>query len=121
MGYSELSDGRWVWTDDLIHYVEHHYIDLPMSFLRYIESKDFSVNISLDLKRELILDRELFDSKMRGSENITRSSIKWRQWLEFKSKSVDENTVKHLAENIKPFKLEKKIIPKGFKLPDSWS
>lgn len=32
LGCSELSDGKWVWADDLIHYVRHHYIDLPVVF-----------------------------------------------------------------------------------------
>jgi len=121
MGCSELSDGRWVWTDDLVHYVKYHYIDLPVSFLSYVEFQNFSMNIAVELKKDLVLEKELFAKELRGNENIIRSREKWKQWLELKSKSVSENIVKRLAENIKPFKLDKKNIPKGFKLPGSWS
>ena len=42
-GPSLLSDGNWVWREDLAHYVERYQIGLPSEFLQHAQRKGNSV------------------------------------------------------------------------------
>lgn len=39
MGDAELTDGKWVWPQDLSHYVRDHNVRLPDEFVEYVRSK----------------------------------------------------------------------------------
>ncbi|GAA1126516.1 YrhB domain-containing protein [Kitasatospora arboriphila] len=37
-----LTDGTWFWYADLVHYVEHHHVQLPPSFLAHARANDWT-------------------------------------------------------------------------------
>jgi hypothetical protein len=39
MGCRELTDGYWVWPEDLSHYVRDHGVIVPLEFIRHVESR----------------------------------------------------------------------------------
>lgn len=45
MGHAELTDGAWVWPQDLSHYVRDHNVRLPDSFIERIRTKPKPVDI----------------------------------------------------------------------------
>jgi hypothetical protein len=53
-----LTDGRWVWPSDLIHYVEHHRVLLPQEFeeraLKTGKVPDLILDLDLEPIREAL-------------------------------------------------------------------
>lgn len=43
MGYSDLSDGEWVWPFGLAHYLEAHSVTLPAQFVEHVRSRNFTI------------------------------------------------------------------------------
>jgi len=37
------TDGEWIWTDEMIYYLENYSILPPQAFLDHIQSKDYQV------------------------------------------------------------------------------
>jgi hypothetical protein len=44
MGSREFTDGRWVWPEGLVHYVEGHSIGLPEEFLAHAAARSFALS-----------------------------------------------------------------------------
>lgn len=42
-GSSLLSDGTWLWRQDLAHYVETYHVELPDAFLEFVRRGGFSI------------------------------------------------------------------------------
>lgn len=42
-GKSEITDGMWVWTQDVIYYIENYNIGLPDEFLIHMEKNNYKV------------------------------------------------------------------------------
>lgn len=59
-GPTTLTDGEWLWRDDLAHYVSRHHVRIPDDFLRAIRDRRYAVP-DLD---ETTLD-ELADEAVR--------------------------------------------------------
>ncbi|MGW5118131.1 hypothetical protein ACWEQ8_22260 [Streptomyces noursei] len=62
-GSSVLTDGRFVWREDLAAYVDHYSLSLPDSFLDYIRENNFKVP---NVARENILDVSLSVGRLLG-------------------------------------------------------
>ncbi|GAA2677453.1 hypothetical protein GCM10009864_56370 [Streptomyces lunalinharesii] len=62
-GSSILTDGRFVWREDLATYVDHYSLSLPDSFLDCIRENDFKVP---SVAHEHILDVSLSVGRLLG-------------------------------------------------------
>jgi hypothetical protein len=38
-----LTDGEWLWRDDLAHYVERHHVRLPEDFLESVRANGYQI------------------------------------------------------------------------------
>lgn len=119
LGCSELSDGRWIWTDDLIHYVETHDIDLPPEFVEYIIDRNYQFNPSDELSDALIQLHEAF-RRHPPSVELTYSNQVWSKWVKAKQSEVNEATIEKLKKSIH-IPERKDIEPQSsLDLPDNW-
>ena len=51
-----LTDGQWMWPDDLAHYVETYHVCMPEAFVRHAEESGWTIPQDLDVE---CLGREL--------------------------------------------------------------
>jgi len=43
IGSKEFTDGKFVWPESLVHYIEVHNVGLPEEFLQFVEGRNFKV------------------------------------------------------------------------------
>jgi|TARA_Y100000296_G_C5133978_1_gene237151 hypothetical protein len=120
LGSGELTDGHWVWTEDIIHYTKFHNIALPKIFLDHLIDNDFSLIIPDDIRDRLIKEREEYQDNLRFSEELVFSKADWTGWLDGMEGSVDEKIINDLVSSIIPFREKEESFPVDIKLPDSW-
>lgn len=115
MGHHELSDGEWIWTDDIVHYIECHNIDLPREFVEHIGSMDFIVSVSKEIEYELNKFARDFDVSP-PSVNIKYIDSVWVEWIEEKRLSVNSEKIEKLKKSICKFNNMKN----NPSIPDEW-
>ena len=43
-GYTDFTDGKWIWPEGLAHYIEEHNVRLPDKFVNHMRSKGFTID-----------------------------------------------------------------------------
>ena len=64
--YHIMTDGSWVWPQDLAYYVENYHVMLPEEFLREMRSNDW-VSPLLSKARILDIENEMMEEKFGGA------------------------------------------------------
>jgi len=113
LGAIEYTDGEWVWSSELIYYVEQHSISLPPAFLSYLESKGYIFS-SGPLIEEV---RFLKGNPSRIEAQVKYDDDMWLEWLSSICPDFDSAESTEYAST-KDQKTEAKS--KGFELPDDW-
>ncbi len=54
LGPDFLTDGIWVWPNDLSYYIKNHYIEIPKEFLAHIISNNWTVPPKKNLDLSLV-------------------------------------------------------------------
>lgn len=62
MGNAELTDGEWVWPQDLSHYVRGHNVRLPEEFVQHARSKPIVIDPPDDNSSRIIPDESFWTS-----------------------------------------------------------
>jgi hypothetical protein len=44
-GSSHLTDGAWLWRQDLAYYVEQYHVELPSAFLEHVRSNKYTLPV----------------------------------------------------------------------------
>ena len=59
IAYSESynTDGVWVWTTQMIHYIECHHLVIPEDFRAHIEKNNFIMPVLTEEKLEAIVEK----------------------------------------------------------------
>lgn len=110
IGSTEYTDGYWVWTKELIHYVEDHDIDLPPSFITYIQDKGYIID---DNENFLKISKCKQDPTELGA-HISYASALWQEWISLK------RTNPNSAKASPPKEKHRRVKRKKFDIPDDW-
>lgn len=43
-GFSDCTDGKWVWPEGLSHYIAEHNVRLPLQFVEYMQENNFEID-----------------------------------------------------------------------------
>lgn len=73
------SDGKWIWTDEYIHYIKCHSILIPLPFVEDIRLKNYVI------PKKLSLRAVMYDPKNPTRELYSQFNFKedWTFWIAF--------------------------------------
>ena len=70
-GFTDLTDGTWIWPEGLAHYISDHNVELPKEFITHMKKNDFNIE-----------SKEIPLGKVRGDDTF------WINWCSNKKEEI---------------------------------